>query len=242
MKSLSDEIADRLRRQFLRGCSEFNLLADGDRILVALSGGKDSMALVRLLAWRQRIYRPSIRVEAAHVVMDNIRYEVDIDTMHSFCNAEGVSLTVLHTSFEDRGGGSPCYLCSRYRRKALLDYAVEHGFNKMALGHHQDDFLVTLLMNMNYEGRIDTMRPCMCMEHYPLSVIRPLCRVEEKLISQYAGIAGFGGQKTPCRYDRITHRATMTGVLRYMEEVNPEARFNLWRIATGIAHGHGYRL
>ena len=239
MDSSSIKTLSLLRKQFNRGCVEHGLLEDGDRILVALSGGKDSMLLTRLLAERQRIFRPSISVGAAYVTMDNIPYESDHAALDAFCREEGVPLAVVHASFEDRGrqDKNPCFLCARHRRRVLFDYAVSHGFNKLALGHHQDDILVTLLMNMNYEGRIDTMRPSVTMQHYPLTVIRPLCLVRESYISQYASEAGLRGLKAVCPYDHATHRTTMKEVLGYMESVNPEARFNLWRIATGTFRG-----
>lgn len=166
---------------FRKGCAEYGLLEDGDRILIALSGGKDSLELVRLLAGQQRIYKPHISVEAAHVLMDNIPYETDRSYLSRFCENVGVKLHILHTSFEEREGSKKprCFLCSWARRKTLFSFATDNGFNKIALGHHQDDILVTLLMNMAFEGSIQTMPPRLTMEHYPVTVIRPLCLVPE---------------------------------------------------------------
>ena len=87
----------KIQRMFSRACSEYSLLEDGDRVLVALSGGKDSLELVRLMARQQHILKPRITVEAAHVVMDNIPYETDLRFITSFCERHGVRLNVIHT-------------------------------------------------------------------------------------------------------------------------------------------------
>lgn len=240
MKTEEEILVEKLRRQFNKGCTEFGLLEDGDRILIALSGGKDSLLLTRLLAERSRIFRPSISVEAAHVIMDNIPYETERTYLEQYCRELNVPLTILHTGFDQREGrqqNTPCLLCSRYRRRALLDYATERGFNKVALGHHQDDLLVTLLMNLTYEGRADTMRPSVPLEHFPVTIIRPMCRVEESLVARYAVLAGLMGQKVPCPYDHATQRSTMTGLLRQLEEITPEARHNLWHAVMGESKG-----
>lgn len=194
----------KIQKLFRKGCAEYGLLEDGDRILIALSGGKDSLELVRLLAGQQRIYKPHISVEAAHVLMDNIPYETDRSYLSRFCENVGVKLHILHTSFEEREGSKKprCFLCSWARRKTLFSFATDNGFNKIALGHHQDDILVTLLMNMAFEGSIQTMPPRLTMEHYPVTVIRPLCLVPESLIAAVAETEGLTKLK-----DRLSLRA-----------------------------------
>lgn len=222
-----------VRRGFNKGCVRYGLLEDGDRILVAVSGGKDSLALVHLMAERARIFRPHIEVEAVHVVMENIPYATDIDYLTEFCSACGIRLHVLTTRFEEKEQNRKpnCFLCSWHRRKAIFRFAKEHRFNKIALGHHNDDFLITLLMNMTFEGRTTTMQPSMVMEHYPITVIRPLCLVEEHSITEVATTEGFRKQKCQCPFEDATKRATMKEMFARLQDINPEARYSLWRCA-----------
>lgn len=218
------------------GCANYGLLADGDKVLVALSGGKDSLMLLRMMAQRARLHKPSIAVEAAHVIMDNIPYETDRTYLERFCSDCGIRLHILHTSFDESTDKrkTKCFLCSWNRRKTLFLFAETNGFNKIALGHHMDDILTTLLMNMTYEGSIQTMPPLLKMEHYPLSIIRPLCLVSEADIKVVAEAEGFHKQKTVCPYDTVTKRAAMNGVFHTLEKLNPEARYSLWRSMTNI--------
>lgn len=218
------------------GCANYGLLADGDKVLVALSGGKDSLMLLRMMAQRARLHKPSISVEAAHVIMDNIPYETDRTYLEGFCSDCGIRLHILHTSFDESTDKrkTKCFLCSWNRRKTLFQFAEANGFNKIALGHHMDDILTTLLMNMTYEGSIQTMPPLLKMEHYPLSIIRPLCLVSEADIKVVAETEGFHKQKTVCPYDTVTKRAAMNEVFHTLEKLNPEARYSLWRSMTNI--------
>lgn len=222
-----------IRKFFRKGCADYSLLADGDKILVALSGGKDSLMLLELLAAQAKIYKPQIQVEAAHVIMDNIPYETDRSYLASFCGRVGVRLHILHSSFDESTDPrkTKCFLCAWNRRKALFQFAEQKGFNKIALGHHMDDILVTYLMNITFEGNASTMQPMMQMEHYNLSVIRPLCLVHESWIKEYAQVAGFEKQKTLCPYEQETRRQSMTEVFAHLEELNPEARYSLWHAA-----------
>lgn len=226
---MKSRVEERVRKLFNRGCVDYGLLSDGDRILIALSGGKDSMELVRLMGQRARIFRPRIEVEAVHVVMDNVPYASDMDYLQAFCADCGVRLTVLHTSFEVRDGSKPpCFLCSWNRRKAIFSYATEHGFNKVALGHHQDDIIITLLMNMTYEGAATTMMPSLALKHYPLTIVRPLCLVPESLIAEVASEFGFRKQIRNCPYEDTTRRTDMQQVFATLQRLNPEARHSLW--------------
>lgn len=233
---------DKIRRKFHEGCADYGLIADGDRILVALSGGKDSMLLTRLLAERARLYRPRFEVAAAHVVMDNIPYDADRTHLASFCAELGIPFHLLHSSFDttsrsDRRQKTACFLCSWNRRKTLFRFAEEHGYNKLALGHHQDDILTTWLMNMTFEGSLDTMYPRVVMRHYPVTLIRPLCLVQESWIAElttstphlFASTDGRVGQKTPCPHETVTRRSDLNRIFHELENLNPEARYSLWR-------------
>lgn len=228
----------RIRKLFHKGCVEYGLIEDGDRILVALSGGKDSLMLLRLLAHQSRLFKPSIKVEAAHVIMDNIPYETDRTYITGYCEELGVPLHILHTSFEESTDKrkTKCFLCSWNRRKTLFSYAAEQGFNKVALGHHQDDIIITMLMNQTFEGSMQTMPPKLKMQHYPLAVIRPMCLVPEHLIKEMAQLLNFEKQKALCPYETVTHRATMTALFHQLEEINPEARYSLWNAMKNVHH------
>lgn len=221
----------KIRKKFHEGCANYSLLEDGDRVLVAISGGKDSLMLTRLLAERARLYKPRFTVEAAHVVMDNIPYETERTYLQRFCDELGVKLHILHSSFDESTDRrkTKCFLCAWNRRKTLFQFATEQGFNKVALGHHQDDFITTWLMNVTFEGSVDTMRPAMPMRHYPLTVIRPLCLVHEEWIEEVAAAEGFERQKTPCPYETATRRTDINAVFHHFQQLNPEARFSLWR-------------
>lgn len=220
----------KIRRLFNKGCTEYGLLADGDKILLALSGGKDSLVMAQLIAERARIFKPSIKVEAAHVVMENIPYKTDTDYMQEFCDKYGIKLHILSTSFDETTDErkTRCFLCARYRRKAMFDFAVEHGFNKVALGHHQDDFLATMLMNMLYEGSFHSMLPSMPMEHYPITMIRPLCLVPESIIGTYAEAEQLVRQVSPCPYEDRTRRSEMERLSQTLCNLHPEARQSMW--------------
>lgn len=239
---------ERIRRKFHQGCADYQLLEDGDRVLIALSGGKDSLMLARLLAQQARLFRPRISVEAAHVIMDNIPYETDRSYLQSFCDELSLPLHIIHSCFDDSDDATPttnthdktsnaisrkrktkCFLCSWNRRKELFRFATEHGFNKLALGHHQDDILVTWLMNITFEGANSSIAPKMPMRHYPIEVIRPLCLVQESWIAEVAEKEGFQKQKTPCPYEEVTRRNDLTAVFHQLETMNPEARYCMWR-------------
>lgn len=222
---------NKITKKFHQACAEYNLLEDGDRILVALSGGKDSLMLTRLLARQSRILKPRIEVAAAHVIMDNIPYETDRTYLEQFCNAEQIPLHILHTSFDESTDRrkTKCFLCAWNRRKTLFTFARDNGFNKIALGHHQDDFIVTMLMNITYEGSTQSMQPMMPMRHYPLSVIRPLCLIAEDSISRIAEEEGFMKQKVSCPYEQVTQRTAITHLFHQLLSTNEEVRYSMWR-------------
>ena len=226
---------DQIRRKFNKGCVEYGLLEDGDRILIALSGGKDSLMLCRLLAERSRIFRPGIQVEAAHVIMDNIPYKSEDGYLERFCRELGITLHILHSHFDESKDPrkTKCFLCAWNRRKTLFNFAREQGFNKVALGHHQDDILTTWLMNITFEGNASSMLPRLRMEHYPIDIIRPLCLVQEDWIRDAASELGFARQKVSCPFEEVTRRHDINLIFRQLEQMNPEARYSMWKAMMG---------
>lgn len=215
---------------------KYGLITDGDRILVGLSGGKDSLALVDLLGRRSRIYRPKFEVVVAHITMSNIPYRSDLAYLRSRAEAYGLPFIVHETSFDPSTDTrkSPCFLCSWMRRKALFEIAKEEKCNKIALGHHQDDILETLLMNLIHQGAFGTMPPRLKMDKFDMEIIRPLCLVEEKELIRLSEMMAYPGQLKNCPYETASSRSQMKELLARMEEVNPEARYSLWGSMTNI--------
>lgn len=223
------QLERRLKERFVRAFATYRLLEDDDYVLVGLSGGKDSLLLLELLARRAKIHHPRFKVEAVHVRMENIGYETSASYLQQFCDDLGVPLHIVTTSFEESEQKPPCFLCSWNRRKQLFNLAQRLGCNKIALGHHRDDLIHTALMNLTFQGRFDTMPARLQMRKMPLAIIRPLCLIDEADISRYAQLRGYQPLKKLCPHERKTHRTSIAKLYAEMEQMNPEARFSIWK-------------
>ena len=228
--SEDDKLLRKITQRFNKGVVKYRLIDDEDKILVGLSGGKDSLALLELLALRSRILKPHFSVVAAHVSMSNIPYQPDLEYLQKYAEQLGVPFVHYETSFDPSTDTrkSPCFLCSWNRRKALFTVAKEQGCNKIALGHHMDDILETLLMNMTFQGAFSTMPPKLVMRKFDMTIIRPMCLVHEQDLVEMARIREFKKQIKNCPYETDSNRSDMKEVLRSLEKLNPEARYSLW--------------
>lgn len=230
MRTREQILNHQLYKQFQKALTDYSMLADGDRILIGLSGGKDSLCLLEMLARRQRIFKPKIEVETVHVRMKNIHYESDTSYLERFASEHGVKLHIINTEFDDtkKSDKPACFLCSWHRRKALFHYAQEADFNKIALGHHMDDIIHTAMLNQFYQGSFSTMPAVMQMDKMPLTIIRPLCLIKESNIQEYAELCRYEKQIKTCPYEKESNRTDMRRVFEEIEHNNPEARYSIW--------------
>lgn len=208
----------------------WQMTEDNDRILIGLSGGKDSLALVEVMAERQKIFVPRIEVLACHVSISNVPYQSDIDYLREFCESRNIHFIHETTAFEEdtKLNRSKCWLCSWSRRKALFKVAEREHCNKLALGHHKDDIVETLLMNEIFTGRFESIEPMMQMEKFPLLVIRPLCEVREHLLTELAIEHKYEKQVRNCPYEQEGNRPKIRALLNQMTALNPEVYESLF--------------
>ncbi len=220
---------EKIRKLMGKAIKDYHLIEDGDRLVVGLSGGKDSLALLELLAEQSKIFKPRFSIEAVYVRMQNIPYQSDEGYLSAFAAAKGVPLHIVETAFdiqEDKKK-TPCFLCSWYRRKKLFDMAKDLGCNKIALGHHKDDVMQTAIMNLTFNGRFDAMPPLMKMDKFDMTIIRPLCLVREKDLLIMAEEQHYQRQVRQCPYEHDTRREDIKRIVRELETVNPEFEYSL---------------
>ncbi len=218
----------RLTKRFHKACADYGLIADGDHILVGVSGGKDSLALVEFLGKRAQVYVPRFKVTAVYIRLKERSYQSNIEYLQLFCANLHVPFIVRDAEIGGEEKKDPCFLCSWYRRKALFDVAQELGCNKIALGHHKDDIVETLLMNLIFQGSIGTIPPLLQMEKMPIQMIRPLCLLEERDIARYAKLNGYEKQIKACPFEKESSRAQMKELLKQIETLNPNVRDSIW--------------
>ena len=242
--------SEKIIHKFHKACADYGLLADGDHVLIGLSGGKDSLALTELLGRRSRIYKPRFRVTALHVRVKERDYRTDTRYLESFCAEAGVPFIVRDTMINDEMSASlndtpaasndanPCFLCSWYRRKTLFNVAQELGCNKIALGHHRDDLIETLLMNLIYQGTFATMPPILPLDKMPLQIIRPLCLIDEKELIAYAAERGYEKPPKLCPFEHVSAREKVKGLLAEIKAMNPEATDSIYAAMTNIKSGY----
>ncbi len=183
-------LESRIARKVTKAIHDFNLIEDGDRIMVGLSGGKDSWALLQVLDVLRR--RAPIKFSLVGVNVDSGYEDFQHSTIKSTCDARGWECVVQHTSIgavmDDllAANATPCSLCARLRRGVLYKMADKIGATKIALGHHADDFIETLLLNLFFEGSLKAMPARLVSDDRAHIVIRPLVYIAENDCRDYA--------------------------------------------------------
>jgi len=204
MSSLSKRITRKIDKAILK----FKLIEPGDRILLGISGGKDSLTLAYHLIHKQKSYPIPFELEAVHIEPDFPNGSSD-KTFLKLVEEWGLSCPVLEVPVKGRlktGKKMNCYWCSTQRRMELMKEAERRKCNKIALGHHMDDILETFLMNMAYKGELSTMIPLMQYNKYPFSVIRPLAYTQESEIIRFSEEMGFDQISCTCNFDTRSRR------------------------------------
>ncbi len=195
-----------------RAVQDYNMIEAGDRIAVGVSGGKDSLTLLAALAAYRRFSENPFEVMGITI---NMGFEgVDYTPVADFCREIGVEYIEKKTDiaeilFDVRKEKNPCSLCSRMRRGAVNDLAKEHGCNKVALGHNNEDAIETFFLSLFYEGRLNCFSPVSYLSRRDLRVIRPLIYVAEGDIKGYARRENIPIVKNPCPMDGVSKRQDM---------------------------------
>lgn len=187
-------LAVKIRKQIVQALNDFNMIEDGDKIMVCVSGGKDSSVLLALLTEIQRRSERKFQLEAA--ILDQKQPGFDAAKFKAWVESLGVKLHVIEKDTysivkEKVQGGTYCSLCSRLRRAILYDYAHDNGFTKLALGHHRDDVVHTALLNLFYVGTTASMPPKLKSDDERNILVRPLCYVSEREIEELAAAWAF---------------------------------------------------
>ena len=233
MTSPRREIDKRVTRAIL----EYGLIDENDRVLVALSGGKDSLALAWNLAAKSRGFPISFTVEALHLVTgfaDPMQPRILVDLLSDW----GMTLNILdHSAVHEAAAGNPpsCYGCARERRRQLLEYAAREGFNKVALGHHLDDSLRTLLMNMSWNGELAAMPPLLRGAHREdPSIIRPLILLQESVVARLVHTEGWPVESCRCPWAGETRRREAEATLGVLTGGSARRKLNIWKALSRV--------
>ena len=213
-----------------RAIEDHEMIKEGDKIAVGLSGGKDSLTLLYILANMRRFYPAKFEVVAISVDMGLGLDENEVNAVKKVCEELNVEYIVEKTQigeivFNVRKEKNPCSLCANMRRGALNNTAVKHGCNKIALGHHADDLIETLFLSLFYEGRLSTFSPVTKLERAGVTVIRPMIYIREN------EIIGFAKDKpiihNPCPANKHTQREYIKTLLKNLEKDNKKLRENI---------------
>lgn len=235
------------RKQFEKICKkvgkaimDFQLVQDSDRVLVGLSGGKDSMILLQALADRQKHLPVSFELFAVHISAKNVGYEMDTAYLARFCEELDVPLFLeeVEIDLSLQRDKTPCFICSWSRRKKIFEKSKELNCNKIAFGHHKDDAIQTMLMNMIYHGSYSSLPHKLSMFDGRIQLIRPLLMIPENELVYYAGMTDLKEHEKRCPYMDLTKRNAMKELIRSLDKLHKDSRKNLFRAMDNIYHDY----
>ena len=206
-----------------RAVDDYNMITDGDRIAVGVSGGKDSLTLLEVLAELRRFYPKQFEIVA--ITVDMGFSGMDYTEIKEFCRRIKVEYSIVKTDiakiiFDVRKEKNPCSLCAKMRRGSLHAEAVALGCNKVALGHHFDDAVETFMMNLFFEGRLGCFSPVSYLSNRQITLIRPMLYATEKDVVYFSNKRSLPIVTSLCPEDHATERENMKNLLSSLEKEN----------------------
>ena len=211
----------------VRRCvDDYDMIREGDRIAVGVSGGKDSLVLLVLLAGLKKYFNKPFELEAITIDMG---LGMDYSAIQALCDKWDVPYTVVKTEigpiiFDYRKEKNPCSMCSKMRRGALNQAIIDKGFNKLALGHHYDDAVETFMMSLIYEGRISCFQPVTNLDRTGVIQIRPMLYIHEKTVDNFAKRIELPVLENRCPVDKYTKREEIKQLIYDLSATYPDLR------------------
>ena len=211
----------------VRRCvDDYDMIQEGDRIAVGVSGGKDSLVLLTLLAGLRAYFNKPFELEALTIDMG---LGMDYSGVEALCRDIGVPYSIVKTEiapiiFDHRQEKNPCSLCAKMRRGALNQAIVERGFNKLALGHHYDDAVETFVMSLLFEGRISCFQPVTNLDRTGIIQIRPMLYIHEKTVDNFAQRQGLPVIQNRCPVDKQTKREEVKQLIYQLSQTYPDLK------------------
>ncbi len=237
-KSIIKKFRKEIWHQFVKAIDDYNLISENDKIAVCISGGKDSILLAKCMQELKRHGR--INFDLEYIVMDPGYNKENRKLIEDNCKMLNIPITVFETDIFDSVYGienNPCYLCARMRRGCLYSKAKELGCNKIALGHHYDDVIETILMSLLYSGEFKTMMPKLHSSNFEgMELIRPLYLVREKDIISFKNYNKLNFLNCACRFTEKSNeekgyskRQEIKELIKELKKVNPYIEYNIFR-------------
>ena len=211
----------------VRRCvDDYHMIEAGDKIAVGVSGGKDSLVLLVLLAGLREYFDKPFELEAITIDMG---LGMDYSGIQALCDRLGVPYTIVETQiapiiFDHRKEKNPCSMCAKMRRGALNQAILEKGFNKLALGHHYDDAVETFLMSLIFEGRISCFQPVTNLDRTGIIQIRPMLYIHERTVDNFAVRQNLPVLENRCPVDKTTKRAEIKELIYTLSQTYPDLK------------------
>ena len=215
----------------VRRCvDDYQMIEAGDKIAVGVSGGKDSLALLALMAGLQKYYPKPFSLAAITIDMG---MGMDFGPVEEFCKSLQVPFTCVRTEigpliFDVRKEKNPCSMCAKMRRGALNDALKQLGFNKIALGHHYDDAVETFLLSLFYEGRLSCFQPVTYLSHMDVTQIRPMLYIGEKAVESFTRRQNLPVVENRCPADKSTKRQEVKDLLAVLQKQYPDLKTKIF--------------
>jgi tRNA 2-thiocytidine biosynthesis protein TtcA len=230
-------VVKEIKRLTGKAIHTMDMIRDGDHVMVAVSGGKDSLSLLWLL--KERIKRVPIDYRLTAVHVDPGFGANSAEQMTSFFSAHDFEFRVIESDIGPKAHGeqnreNPCFLCSRLRRKLLFQTAEEMGCNRMAFGHHKDDLIETFFLNVFYGASISTMVPVQDFFGGKLTVIRPFYLVDEALIGRYAQLMDWPEISLDCPTAGSSKRGEIKNMLKHFYKSNRKIKGNIFHALQNV--------
>lgn len=229
-------LRNRLDAKFKKAVRQYGLIQENDRILIGLSGGKDSLALLELFVRLRKSWGVKFDLEAVHIDIVDIPYQADVGYLKSFCESFDIPFLFResHFSSDENQHKSICFSCSRHRRKELFKLSKELKCNKIALGHQLDDIAQTLLMNLFFQGSFTTMPPVFSPIKGDATFIRPLALIREYEIEKLSKLNQYQLITSVCPFENETSRYTVKKLLSELEISHPDVYQNIFNAMENI--------
>ncbi len=225
-------IQKKVNRAVGKAIHDYNMILDQENLLVGVSGGKDSLALLNILFSFQKKAPVDFNIIPVYI---DLGFENSFSReLENYVNENYDTIRIEYTDYgayahSDNNKENPCFLCSRLRRKRLFEIAEELECKKIVLGHHKDDIIETFFINMLYSGKLDSMRPEQSFFNGKFQIIRPLCYLEKNEILKFCSKSNIPEFLNPCPSDRISKRETIREMLDNLYQENNHIKGNIYK-------------